>query len=252
MINNNLGIRFPKLDSDVTSPTCAACQLKARTAMESEASAQCGYLEQVVTTRRRVKRGAMLYNGGDKFNALFYVRTGFFKTCVSAKDGREQVTGFHMLGDILGVDGISGGQLTTDAVALEDSEVWSMSFDLIEQYSNECASLRFYFLKTLSKEVVRLQNLALLLGSLRSEERVAVFLINLLEKLKSRGLSQSEVLLRMSRDEIGSFLGIRQETVSRLLRLFSEKQILQVDNRHIRVLDSRVLRNVAEAQGALH
>ena len=78
MINNNLGIRFPKLDSDVTSPTCAACQLKARTAMESEASAQCGYLEQVVTTRRRVKRGAMLYNGGDKFNALFYVRTGFF------------------------------------------------------------------------------------------------------------------------------------------------------------------------------
>lgn len=252
MINNNLGIHFPSIDVNGASPTCATCQLKARSVPGGDGAGQCSYLEQVVTSRRRVKRGSVLYNGGDKFNSLFYVRTGFFKTCVSAKDGREQVTGFHMLGDILGVDGISNGHLTTDAVALEDSEVWTMSFDLIEQYSNECSSLRFYFLKTLSNEVVRLQNLALLLGSLRSEERVAVFLINLLEKLKTRGLSQSEVLLRMSRDEIGSFLGIRQETVSRLLRLFSEKNILHVDNRHIRVLDSNVLKNMAESQGAMH
>jgi CRP/FNR family transcriptional regulator len=183
---------------------------------------------------------------------LFYVRSGFFKTCLSAKDGREQVTGFHVVGDILGLDGIASGHLTTDAVALEDSEVWTLSFDLIEQYSKECASLRFQFLKTICSEVVRLQGLALMLGSLKAEERVAVFLINLLDKLKSRGMSQSEVLLRMSRDEIGSFLGIRQETVSRLLRVFSERRILEVDNRHIRVIDSSLLKLMAEPQGTLH
>jgi len=251
MTNVNSGIRFPSLGSSHGSPTCATCQVKARNAGE-DGDGQCGYLEQVVTSRRRIKRGAVLYNGGDKFGSLFYVRSGFFKTCLSAKDGCEQVTGFHMVGDVIGADGIASGQLTTDAVALEDSEVWTMSFDLIEQYSNECPSLRFYFLKTLSSEVVRLQSLALLLGSLRSEERAAVFLINLLEKLKSRGLSQSEVLLRMSRDEIGSFLGIRQETVSRLLRLFSERRILHVDNRHIKVLDGDVLKTMAESQGTMH
>ncbi len=252
MINNSLGVRFPNMDVNSGSATCATCQIKARGAGAGDSSSQCGYLDQVVTIRKRIKRGAVLYNGGDKFASLFYVRTGFFKTCVSARDGREQVTGFHMMGDLLGMDGIATGQLTTDAVALEDSEVWTMSFDLIEQYSSECPSLRFFFLKTISNEVVRLQSLALLLGSLRSEERVAVFLTSLLEKLKSRGLSQSEVLLRMSRDEIGSFLGIRQETVSRLLRLFSEKRILHVDNRHIRVLDGNGLKNMAESPGALH
>ena len=91
-----------------------------------------------------------------------------------------------------------------------------------------------------------------MLGSLKAEERVAVFLINLLDKLKSRGMSQSEVMLRMSRDEIGSFLGIRQETVSRLLRVFSERRILEVDNRHIRVIDSSLLKLMAEPQGTLH
>lgn len=244
-------IRFPNIGTSNATSACANCQHKARSNGE-DGDGQCGSLEQAVTSRRRVKRGAVLFNGGDKFGSLFYVRSGFFKTCLSAKDGREQVTGFHVVGDILGLDGIASGHLTTDAVALEDSEVWTLSFDLIEQYSKECASLRFQFLKTICSEVVRLQGLALMLGSLKAEERVAVFLINLLDKLKSRGMSQSEVLLRMSRDEIGSFLGIRQETVSRLLRVFSERRILEVDNRHIRVIDSSLLKLMAEPQGTLH
>lgn len=244
------GTRFPGMGTRALQPTCAQCR-KALSEGGTD-SGHCVYMEQVVTHRRRVKQGAVLYNGGDPFTGLLYVRSGFFKTCVGAKDGREQVTGFHMTGDILGVEGISGGKLTTNAVALEDSEVWALSFDLIEQFSKECSSLRIYLLETIGHEVVRMQNLTLMLGSLRADERVAVFLTNLLERLKSRGLSQSEVLLRMSRDEIGSFLGIRQETVSRLLRSFSEERILQVDNRHIKVLNSALLQHMATSQTAMH
>ena len=161
-------------------------------------------VDEVVATRRKVARGDNLFRNGDKFNALYAIRTGFFKTRISAEDGRDQVTGFQMAGEIIGLDGIVSDHHTCDAVALEDAEVCVMPFDRIEELSREITSLQRHVHKIMSREIVRENGVMLLLGSMRAEERLAAFLLNLVQRLHARGFSQSELVLRMSREDIGS------------------------------------------------
>ena len=177
-------------------------------------------VDEVVATRRKVARGDNLFRNGDKFNALFAIRTGFFKTRISSEDGRDQVTGFQMAGEIIGLDGIVSDHHTCDAVALEDAEVCVMPFDRIEELSREITSLQRHVHKIMSREIVRENGVMLLLGSMRAEERLAAFLVNLVQRLHARGFSQSELVLRMTREEIGSFLGLKLETVSRTFSKF--------------------------------
>ena len=207
-------------------------------------------VDEVVATRRKVTRGDNLFRNGDKFNALFAIRTGFFKTRISSEDGRDQVTGFQMAGEIIGLDGIVSDHHTCDAVALEDAEVCVMPFDRIEELSREITSLQRHVHKIMSREIVRENGVMLLLGSMRAEERLAAFLLNLVQRLHARGFSQSELVLRMTREEIGSYLGLKLETVSRTFSKFVEDGIVEVKQRHVRILNAEALQNLVNNQVA--
>ncbi|MEY3639845.1 MAG: hypothetical protein RIR68_2978 [Pseudomonadota bacterium] len=205
-------------------------------------------VDEVVSTRRKVARGDNLFRNGDKFNALYAIRTGFFKTRISAEDGRDQVTGFQMAGEIIGLDGIVSDQHTCDAVALEDAEVCVMPFDRIEELSREITSLQRHVHKIMSREIVRENGVMLLLGSMRAEERLAAFLLNLVQRLHARGFSQSELVLRMTREEIGSYLGLKLETVSRTFSKFVDEGLVEVKQRHVRILSPEGLKQIVNSQ----
>ena len=201
-------------------------------------------LDDLVALRRKVKRGDTLFTIGEKFTSLYAIRTGFFKTCLATEDGRDQVTGFQMAGEIIGLDGIVNDQHTCDAVALEDAEVCVMPFDRIEEISREVTALQHHVHKIMSREIVREHGVMLLLGSMRAEERLAAFLLNLVQRLHARGFSQSELVLRMTREEIGSYLGLKLETVSRTFSKFVEDGIVEVKQRHVRILDTDSLQRL--------
>jgi CRP/FNR family transcriptional regulator len=203
-----------------------------------------GKLDDLVATRRKIKRGAALFSVGDSFSALYAIRTGFFKTSITTEDGRNQVTGFQMAGEITGLDGIVGDSHTCNSIALEDAEVCVMPYDRIEELSREVPALQNHVHKILSREIVREHGVLLLLGSMRAEERVATFLLNLAQRLHARGFSQSELVLRMTREEIGSYLGLKLETVSRTFSKFADEGIVDVKQRHVHILDTQALRNI--------
>ncbi len=201
-------------------------------------------IDQLVASRRTLKRGEILFRAGDRFESLFAVRTGFFKTRVSAEDGRDQVTGFQMAGELLGLDGISTDRHSCDAVALEDSKVCQIPYGRLEELSHEVMNLQHQFHKVMSREIVRDHGVMLLLGSMRAEARLAAFLLNLTQRLQARGFSGSSLVLRMTREEIGSYLGLKLETVSRAFSRFQDDGLLEVKQRDIRVLDDAGLRGL--------
>jgi CRP/FNR family transcriptional regulator, anaerobic regulatory protein len=227
--------------SDVSRmPThCGACNLR-------EVCLPCGMmgtakelLDGLVYTRKRIKRGDTLYRAGGAFDSLYAVRSGFFKSRVVLEDGRDQVTGFHMAGEILGMDGIGTERHTADLIALEDSEVCVIPYAHLEQ-----PDLQRQLHKVMSRELVRDQGVMMLLGTMRAEERLAAFLLNLSQRFTARGYSPSEFHLRMTRDEIGSYLGLSLETVSRLFSRFQEEDLITVQQKHICILDIPGLKSV--------
>ena len=201
-------------------------------------------LDEIVTTRVRRKKGETLYRPGDVFTALFAIRQGSCKTTVLAEDGREQVAGYHMLGDVIGMDGIGGGQHGCQAVALEDSDFCVLPFDELETLGRSVAPLQHNLHQFLSREISRNHSVMLQLGSMRAEERLAAFLLNLSHRYRDRGYSSTEFVLRMTREEIGSYLGLKLETVSRLFSRFQREGLIQVQGRAIKLLDVSALKQL--------
>ncbi len=230
---------------------CSSCNLRELCLPVGFSDCEIKRLDALVKTRRSVHRGDTLFRTGGPFTALYAVRTGFFKTRISSEDGRDQVTGFQMAGELLGLDGISAERHTCDAVALEDSQVCVIPFDRLEDLSREFPDLQRQFHKIMSREIVRDHGVMLLLGSMRAEERLAAFLLNLTERLRARGFSESALVLRMSRAEIGSFLGLKLETVSRAFSKFQDDGVLEVKQRHVRVLDAAALRRLVDGAPAV-
>ena len=228
---------------------CSGCNLRELCLPLGMSDDQLSRLDALVATRRNVQRGDALFRVGDAFAALYAVRTGFFKTRVSSEDGRDQVTGFQMAGELLGLDGISADRHTCDAVALEDSQVCVIPFHLLEDLSREFSDLQRHFHRIMSREIVRDHGVMLLLGSMRAEERLAAFLLNLTQRLRSRGYSSSSLVLRMTREEIGSYLGLKLETVSRAFSRFQDDGLLEVKQRHIHVLDAAGLQALVNGSG---
>ena len=223
---------------------CSNCNLRELCMPLGLSSTELDRIDDVVANRRKIKRGATLFRNGENFTSLYAIRTGFFKTCIASEDGRDQVTGFQMAGEIIGLDGIVNEHHTCDAVALEDAEVCVMPFDRIEDLSREITTLQRHVHKIMSREIVRENGVMLLLGSMRAEERLAAFLLNLVQRLHARGFSQSELILRMTREEIGSYLGLKLETVSRTFSKFVEDGVVEVKQRHVRILDTGALKDI--------
>jgi CRP/FNR family transcriptional regulator, anaerobic regulatory protein len=223
---------------------CSTCNLR-------ELCLPCGLqegsdlLDELAYTRRRVKRGDTLFHAGDDFEYLYAVRSGFFKSSVLLEDGRDQVTGFHMAGEVLGLDGIGTDSHTADVIALEDSEVCVIPYAHLE-----APGLQRQLQKVMSRELVRDQGVMMLLGTMKAEERLAAFLLNLSTRFTARGYSASEFHLRMTREEIGSYLGLSLETVSRLFSRFQEDGHILVQQKHIRIRDIAGLKSVMNREAA--
>ncbi len=236
------------MDTDSIKVACSNCNLRELCMPVGFDQKDMQKLDDVVATRRKVKQGASLFSTGEPFTSLYAIRTGFFKTAISSEDGREQVTGFQMAGEIIGLDGIVNDKHSCDAIALEDAEVCVMPFSNIEDLSREFPVLQRHVHKIMSREIVRENGIMLLLGNMRAEERLAAFLLNLVQRLHARGFSQSELVLRMTREEIGSYLGLKLETVSRTFSRFSDEGIIEVKQRYVRIHDPEALKKIFNPQ----
>lgn len=228
----------------IIKTACSNCNLRELCLPLGLTNEELHRLDDLVSNRRRLKRGDRLYSFGAPFDAIYAIRSGFFKTDVLLEDGREQVTGFQMAGELLGLDGISSEHHTCNAVALEDSEICAIPFSRLEGLSREIHTLQHHFHKVMSREIVRDHGVMMLLGTMRAEERLAAFLLNLSQRFTARGFSHAEFYLRMTREEIGSFLGLKLETVSRAFSRFQEEGLLEVRQRQIEILNQAALQAI--------
>ncbi len=216
---------------------CSQCNLRELCLPYGLSEKEISKLDRVVGSRKKIKRSQHLYRAGEPFEAIYAIKAGFFKTDVLLEDGRDQVTGFQMAGEILGMDGISTEVHSCNAVALEDSEVCIIPFSQLENLSSEIHALQHHFHKVMSREIVRDHGVMMLLGTMRAEERLAAFLLNLSQRFTARGYSPQEFHLRMTREEIGSYLGLKLETVSRAFSRFQEEGFISVQQKHVRIID---------------
>ncbi|MDR0564188.1 MAG: helix-turn-helix domain-containing protein, partial [Azoarcus sp.] len=218
--------------------TCSQCNLYELCLPFGTCGSGMLHLDELVGTQRKIKRQYQLFRSGDPFEVIYAVRTGSFKVDVLLEDGREQVTDIKMTGDILGLDGISADIYTCNATALEDSEVCVISYAKLMELTHVIEGLQQQFHKIMSHEIVRDYGVMMLLGSMRAEERLAAFLLNMSQRFTARGFSPAEFHLRLTREEIGSFLGLKLETVSRAFSHFQEEGLITVQQKHICILDS--------------
>jgi CRP/FNR family transcriptional regulator, anaerobic regulatory protein len=235
-----------------TSPkfevTCSSCNLRELCLPGALCAEDLARVENVVYARRRVKRGDALFNAGADFNAIYAIRSGFFKTSLVDAEGREQVTGFSMGGELMGLEGLGSGKYHGTAIALEDSEVCILPYALVEQMAHEIPALQRQLHAVLAREIVRDHGVMMLLGSMRAEERLATFLLNLSKRFVRRGFSASDFQLRMTREEIGSYLGLKLETVSRLFSAFQKDGLIDVQQKHVRIVNIAGLEAVLAAR----
>jgi CRP/FNR family transcriptional regulator len=216
---------------------CSTCAMRAICMAQGLSPLELQRLDTIICATRMVRQGEALYRTGDAFQSIYAVHAGSFKTVVMHRDGREQVTGFHLAGDALGLDGVSTGYHSSDAIAIEDSNVCIIPFHLLESLCREVKGIQQHVHRMMSSEIVRESVLMMLLGTMSAEQRVAAFLLNLSARLKARGYSSAEFNLRMTREEIGSYLGMKLETVSRMFSRFQREGVVDARGKQIRILD---------------
>ncbi len=195
-------------------------------------------------TLRRVQQGVALYRAGDPFGPIYAIRSGTFKTVLLDANGSYQVLGFPMASDVLGLDGIEGQHYRTEAVALEDSEVAIIPFPRLAHLGGKAGELHQFVYRLLSRQLTREHLQMWLLGSLGAESRVAAFLLILGERYARLGYSDTRFNLRMTRLDLGSFLGLTQETVSRALSRFDQSAIIRAHNKDLQILDVEKLHQI--------
>lgn len=230
----------PSVELQGVHAGCSGCNLRQLCIPLALNKDELECVSSMVSRRHKVMKGSRLFRHGDKFTSLFTIRTGFLKSCISSEDGSEQVTGFQMAGEVLGFDGIATGRHTCDAIALEDTQVCQMPFDGIVELARIIPTLQLRLHQIMSREIVR-ESSKRLLAMMGAEKRLAAFLLNMVDRLHALGYSPTELVLRMTREEIGSYLGLKHETVSRAFAKLSEQGLLAVDNRNVRFLRSDLL-----------
>jgi CRP/FNR family transcriptional regulator len=239
--------------STITSPpppgtradtNCSACSLHSICMQAHLSATELARLDAIVCSTRVVRRGETLYRAGDQFKSIYAVRVGCFKTVITHRDGHEQVTGFHIAGEPLGLDGVCSDEQNCDAIALEDSKVCVIPFDLLEDLCHDVKAMQQHVHRMMSGEIVRESGLMMMLGTMTAQQRVAAFLLNLSSRMKTRGYSSAEFNLRMTREEIGSYLGLKLETVSRMFSKLQHAGVIDTNGKQVHILDSEKLAGV--------
>jgi CRP/FNR family transcriptional regulator, anaerobic regulatory protein len=199
-------------------------------------------MDELTRVKRRVLKGATLYRAGDAFESLYAVRSGSFKTLGVSRHGDEKVTALHLPGEVMGLEAINSKRHGYDAIALEDSEVCVIPFGHLSQLSMRIPELQQQLLRILSGDISRDQGLMLLLGGMNAEQRLAAFLLSLSRRYQKLGYASTRFSLRMTREEIGSYLGLTLETVSRLFSRFQKDGLLKAHQKEIELQNVDKLR----------
>lgn len=228
-----------------SSLKCSACALRQFCLpVEFDVDA-LQHFDALVSRRILLRKGDSLYRQGEALHSLYNLRVGMLKTEFCLPDGRTQITGFHLSGEMVGFDGLGAQHYASSATALEESEVCEIRFENLAALTQKIPFLQKHIYQVLSREIDRDHQHFLTLGSMRAEERLAGFLLNLSQRLALRGCAADEIYLSIRREDIGNYLGIKLETVSRLFSRFSSAGLIQIKQRHVKLIDIAGLQQLA-------
>ena len=233
---------FTPLHSDLRQNVCPDCSFRAWCAPAHLSWRELRQFNALVRHRRLIKRNECLHHAGSALSSVYVVHKGFLKTTLSDSDGREQTTSFIMPGEMVGMDAIGSGLYQDDTVALEDSSLCGMTFANFERLAHDIPVLQHHFHRALGTEITRSHGIMLLLGATRAEESIALFLLGLSKQFTARKHSGIHFPLPMTRQEIGNYLGLTIETVSRIFSYFNEVQLIAINGRDVEI------KNVAHLQ----
>ncbi len=200
-------------------------------------------LDDIIERNKPIQKGQVLTSIGQPFQTLYAVRSGSLKSSVCSSDGEEQIIGFHLPGDIIGFDGLNKEFYQSQTVALETTMVCEIPFNMLEEISGTLPKLRRHMMRILSNEISQDHELMMLLNKRNAEQRLAYFLANLSERFGERGFSSKQFRLSMTRGDIGNYLGLTIETISRLFSRFQQENIIQVEGKFITISDEAELHN---------
>lgn len=194
-------------------------------------------LDDIVKRGRPMKKGEFLFRQGDAFNSVYAVRSGALKTFSLSDSGDEQITGFHLPSELVGLSGMDSESYPVSAVALETTSVCEIPFERLDELSAQLPQLRRQLMRIMSREIRDDQQMMLLLSKKTADERIATFLVNLSARFRARGFSANQFRLAMSRNEIGNYLGLAVETVSRVFTRFQQSKLLEAEGKEVHILD---------------
>jgi CRP/FNR family transcriptional regulator, anaerobic regulatory protein len=232
---------------DRAHASCSACGSLAFCVPTGDRPAATWQLDDLVSHRLRLRKGDVLVRSGDRFAALYSIRTGSCKSVATTASGQQQIAAYHIAGDMLGAGAIFGNAYDATVIALEDSEFCVIPFDRMETLAQQNGEFQHTLCALLSREIGRERRVMLMLGTMRAEQRLASFLLDLADRYHARGYSSSEFVLRMTREEIGSHLGLKLETVSRLFSRFHHDGLIRVQGRDVKLLDRVALHHLVDA-----
>ena len=208
-------------------------------------------LDDVIQQRRLVRKGEAIFNQGGKSGCIFAVRSGSVKTFTTAKNGEEQILGFHLPGELLGLDGLDNQIHSCSGVALDTSTICELPIDDLNVLCVKMPGLQQQLLSLISDEITKDHTMLLLLARSNAEQKLATFFINLSNRFKARGYSADEFDLTMSRYDIGNYLGLADETVSRLISKFRDRKYIDADRKKIKIINHVSLCKIAEGDISL-
>jgi len=230
-----------------TVPSCAACRALPF-CLSSGGDGEAGaFLDELVGQRTQHRKGDVLVHGGDPFTALYAIHSGSCKSVLTTTSGGEQIVRYRITGEVVGAAAIFTGFHDATVTALEDSEFCAIQFDRVQSLARRNDEFQRRFNAFLSHEISLERKLMLMLGTMRAEQRLASFLLDLADRYKARGYSSCEFVLRMTREEIGSHLGLKLETVSRLFSRFHQEGLIGVQGREVKLLDRAGLQRVIDS-----
>jgi CRP/FNR family transcriptional regulator len=242
---------FPAAQSRLCEPVaCAQCGVYQLCMPLGLDHADLTLLESVVKRKEIYKRGQLLFKPGERYDFIYAIRSGSVKTSVCTPDGRVQITGFHIAGELLGLSALAAGRYSSEARALETTSICRVEAGRLDELAQTIPSLQYQMLKIMSGQIRQDEELMLLLGRRNAEERLAEYLIGLSRRFAARNYSATEFRLSMSRGDIGNYLGIAEETVCRLFTRFQNAGLIETKRRDVRLIDLEQLEAVARRKAA--
>ena len=247
-VKSNISVRpsatVLKICPHNSTVSCASCRLSELCLPLALNKSEIHKLDAIVERNRPLTKGDHLYRQSDEFKSVYAVRSGSFKSYFLSDSGKSRVTGFYLLGDIIGMDGIASNKYANSTSALEHSSICEIPFSQLGKLSRELPSLQHHFFAIMGNEITKDQQVHTLLSSYSAEERTASFLLGLSSRYARVSLSPTRFLLSMTRGDIGEYLGLTVETVSRIFTSLQKKRLISVDNREIELLDIESLRDI--------